>query len=95
MKPIDGKSAAQMAEDLAHLKELISALEEERNEIKDYFKENLDEGTTRIGDYEIEIVEATRKTVNKKMLLEDFGKEFVNKYTKITKYRKLNDIKAS
>ena len=75
--------------------ELVRELQKQQKEMRDIIIRQMDKAVKSEGDYVAVLTEAERKSLDKKALLEDHGAEFVDEYTKLTVYQKLEIKKAA
>lgn len=89
-------SQAKIADKVARLHELnkqIKALQDEANEIKDELKDTLSIGgfDVSVGSdkYSVAVIESANYSLDKERLIEDFGANTINKYTRVTPFIKI------
>lgn len=93
MKTLKAKEAIEYAKRWIKVKAKMKDLEDEISLIKDFFKGQVDVGEAVLcGKYVIGATLCSRSALDKERILNECGREFVDKFTSETEYVKL-DIK--
>lgn len=83
-----------LLKDYYEAQELIRNLQAQQKELREEIIGQMNESIKSQGDYVAVLTDAQRSSLDKKALIADHGKDFVEEYTKVTEYQKL-EIKVA
>ncbi len=90
MKTLRSKTDIDLAIELSHVIAERRTLEKRETELKDYFKNKINDfGVIRVGDVIIVLSECERESLDRKALETELGVDRVKEFVNITTYTKL------
>lgn len=94
-KPIDENATLEtLAAELFHLNETRKALDKKEKALKEVILGKIDTGKTLAGSVELNLVEKTRKTLDKGLIEEVLGVSVTDECYKVSNYKQLLVSKA-
>jgi predicted phage-related endonuclease len=94
MQTSKSKKIEKLLKDYAAHSEVLREMQKQQKEMRQEIINSMRESALSCGDYIAVLSDCTRQTLDKDKLKEDFGQDFINKYTTISEYQKL-EVKAA
>lgn len=88
----NAKDNVELAEELYTLSQELRKLEKRKEQLREHFlmiSETKNENIIKAGDYVITFQDASRENLDKTLIQEAFGIEFVQKYSKKISYKQM------
>lgn len=94
MQTSKSKKIEKLLKDYAAHSEVMREMQKQQKELRQEIINQMRESALICGDYIAVLSDCTRSAIDKNKLKEDFGQDFIDKYTVVSEYQKL-EVKAA